>query len=60
MTGCACPLRVRTRSGFPVLASARGTVQALSGTSGLRFRAIADMSAPSRHNGKSTANAVGW
>ena len=32
----------------------------LSGTSGLRFRTIADMLTPSRHAGKDTANAVGW
>jgi hypothetical protein len=32
---------------------------ALSGTPGLRFRTIANMSAPSRQDGKGTANAVG-
>jgi hypothetical protein len=31
----------------------------LSGTPGLRFRTIADMSASSRHAGNDTANAVG-
>ena len=30
----------------------------LSGTPGLRFRAIADMLTPARHAGKDTANAV--
>ena len=31
----------------------------LSGTPGLRFRTIADMTARTRHAGKDTANAVG-
>jgi hypothetical protein len=32
----------------------------VSGTAGLHFRTIAVIPGPSRHDGKSTANAVGW
>jgi hypothetical protein len=32
----------------------------LPGTADLQFRTIAVMPEPSRHDGKSTANAVGW
>jgi hypothetical protein len=61
MTGLrvpARPLRVRTRSAFPTFPLAPGTTGALPGTPGLRFRTIADMPAPSRHERKNTANAV--
>ena len=60
MTGTLSRCVAIARPNAPLIPGTTPTETHVPGTPGLRFRTIAGMIAPTRHDGKDTANAVGW